>query len=147
MSTNPSDQNIFRILTHEFTPPGAGVNFNYPVFASSRIQLIAFSFTLATSATVANRYVSLYCFNGALATMHSDLSEPQPASTTYTYHAAIGLPTKLVAAIQLSIFGIPDLMFAENNYSISSEIYNIQAADTFTSVVLTFKQWVGNPTI
>jgi hypothetical protein len=147
MPSNPSDQNIFRIFSYEFTPPGAGINFSYPVFQSSRVQLIGFSFTLATDATVANRYVSLYTFNGTLATMYSGISEPQPASTTYDYHAAIGIPRLLIAPINRSQFALPDFMFAENNYEISSVIYNIQATDTYTNLILTFKQWLGNPTI
>jgi len=147
MLTNPSHENIFQLKTAQYSPPGAGSNFSYPIFNSSRIQLLGLHFTFITDATAANRYVSIALFNGTYYTIVSPYCPAIAASLTTYVRLSVGGLNQYTAAIQTCNGILPDYMYADAGYSIFSMISNLQAGDSFTDITLTYKLWRGTSII
>jgi hypothetical protein len=79
---------ILRSITG--TDPAAGAEISETVPTGARWRLRALAATLVTSATVANRTVSLRVDDGTTGYFGTDAAGTQPASNTIRYNAAEG---------------------------------------------------------
>lgn len=114
--------------------PAAGSNFTFTNKSYTFSEIISVTFTLTTSATVANRRVHLSIFDGGLGNLDFHSSTDQAASLTRNYTCcAIGGAGSYANDNDIIIPIPPNLKgFAE--YTIASDILNLQAGDQLSLV-------------
>ena len=116
------------------TNPAAGSDFTFTnkVYSFSEIQSV--TFTLTTSATVANRRVHLAIFDGGLGNQDYHSSVDQTASQTRNYTcSAIGGAGSYANDNDI-IIPIPPRLKGWGEFTIASSTLNLQAGDQFSFV-------------
>lgn len=120
--------------TFSVTNPAAGSNFTFTGRIYSFAEIQSITFTLTTSATVANRRVHLSIFDGGLGNLDFHSSIDQTASQVRNYTCcAIGGAGSYANDNDI-IIPIPPGLKGFTEYTISSDILNLQAGDQLTFV-------------
>jgi hypothetical protein len=116
------------------TTPAAGAEINEVVPSSTRWRVVAFTFSLVTSATVANRTTS------------SPNSKLQPASTTITFVGTPGgtFTDDLIASpAETIVLTMPPSHWLETNGHVRTNTLNIQAGDQYSAPLYYVEEWVA----
>lgn len=139
MSNSNLDKNIFCLQAETVANPGAGNDFTYAVNDNCRIQVVGLWFDLTTDANVANRLVVIRRTDPAHVSQFSPSFIVQPDSLTWRYYFSVDPSVMDFTAVDLRVFCcLSDDLFLEGNDSLTSYIYNRQAADTFSTIRIAF---------
>lgn len=125
-------------FTKQYTDPApaAGSDFTWTNLPYAFSEIQAVSFTLTTSATVANRRVHLQIYDGGLASLDFHSSVDQTASQTRRYTCAAIGGAGSYANDDNIIIPIPAGLKGANEFTIGSDTLNLQAGDQFSQVVI-----------
>jgi hypothetical protein len=119
---------ILRSITG--TDPAAGVEISETVPSGARWRLRALAATLVTSATVANRTVSLRVDDGTTAYYGTDAPGTQPASNTVRYSAAEGVAAKTGTISEWNM-AFPHTMVLGGGHRFRTVTNNLDAGDNW----------------
>lgn len=123
------------------TGPAAGANFTYTVPNNIRMRVMSLFFHLVTSATVANRVVTVQAIAGGTAVAYSAAQAAQAASSTVNYTAAAGYPS--VAAGDGSVYiPLPFQYIFQAGMSLQVNVIALAATDQISNVNCSFEEWV-----
>lgn len=127
------------------TAPGAGLNFTYPQDGRYIERIISCVFTLTTSATVANRYVTLeYADGGGNSFAVDAAAAVVTAGSTQRFAGSMSRGTSSVAASTDVIFGLTPV-FLYTGWTLKILVASIAAGDTLTKIAfLTDRFNTGN---
>lgn len=121
--------------------PGAGNDISVVVPTGARWKFHGMGFDVTSSADVADRFIALYVDDAGRSIFTSAYGPAQAASLTKSYYFAnCGYFTTAFVSNNLSI-GFPNLILAAGMH-ISSSAFNLQLADTITSVTLLIEEWI-----
>jgi hypothetical protein len=124
--------------------PAAGADFNIPVPAGVRWQLLTFRATLTTAVAVANRTVTLQALSGANSYMESDSNFTQAASLVNTYNFWNGAQIINVPFNLRTTAPIPNTLYLRAGDTIQTVTGAIQAADQWSGAFLEVVEWQDN---
>lgn len=120
--------------------PGAGAEWVQNPPPNTRIRLISVSFLFATSATVANRFITLAIKDGVGVFLQIPILPAQVAGTTVQYEfadsiCALNNTNGIVATAS------PSNLFIPAGFQLASVTQNIQAGDTYAAPRFCFQMW------
>lgn len=124
------------------TNPAAGAEISETVPTGARWELIAIKFTLTTSATVANRLVSLTLDDGVNIFCISGGNQSEPASTVFVYSWSEGLAGGLVTPTNAISFSLPNPNRLPAGARIRTQTGAIQAGDQYSAVQYLVREWI-----
>ncbi len=124
------------------TQPGAGADWNTVVLNNALWELLYFNATFVTGAAVANRLPQLTIGNGATVSYTAPPANTVPASTTANVSGS-QMTTAFLADLTDVMLVIPPRNLLITPGQISFVTKNIQAADQWSNIRLTVRQWVG----
>lgn len=134
----------YGFVTTIFDPaPAAGSNWSYSIPAYQMYKIRGISFTLTTSATVANRRVHIN-FNTPQGGDFKLISSVDHAASLARVYTIFPMSSPGVFSSDNDIFiPMPDNLFLETDTTISSEVVNLQAGDQFSIVNIWVEKWFG----
>jgi hypothetical protein len=119
----------------------AGAQFTTTVpSGSDKWRLQSLQATLTTSATVANRFVSLSQSTGGNA-VEVGFATAQTAGTAITYHFSTGVPNGTIGAGKVQI-GLPQSLFLPSGGVIASVVVGMDATDAWSNIRAVVEQWI-----
>lgn len=122
--------------------PAAGAEFNFVLPSGYKYKILAVSCFLTTSAAVATRRAKfILTINGETQYYMFSLID-QVASLQRHYRGAIQASQTVVAGNKIG-FQIPDEMWTDGGESFQSETEGIQAADQWSTLMLTVERFIG----
>lgn len=138
----PADTGLGLSNTFTLSAPAAGSDWAYTVPSLTRFLISSISFTLVTEATASSRFIEVQ-FNFGVNLMFSVMfTLAQAASLTVDYSLAGGAPT-VAMSTRLSLNALPNDFILQPATVISSVTESIQAADQFSSVRISGRQWLS----
>ena len=138
------DTSIFQTLTTTQTNPAAGADFVFTVNADQRIHVVSIDFQLITDATAANRNVRVKFSDGTNDFSFCGHTTNITASLTRQLHFS----TAYSASEQESASGdyhiqLPPDLYLNPGDTLESDVFNIQATDAITAIVIRLHRWVS----
>jgi hypothetical protein len=122
--------------------PGAGIELSETVPTGARWELLAFTATLTTNVTVANRFVKLTCDDGATVYFRVPHGSGQAASTVYSYCFFEGAGITTYADPGAAVGGLPVNNRLLAAHRIRTVTTNLQAGDQWSAVQYLVKEWL-----
>jgi len=130
------------LISQALANPAAGADFTFTFNANSRSWLHAFTATLTTSSTAANRTPVFYLKDsGGNAIWSLGSSAAQVASKALEYNLGEAA-TVTVDATGNYVITMPSEVYMYGAWTLSSTTANIQAADQWSAIRALFEQWV-----
>lgn len=127
------------------TVPAAGAGFTITQNGRYWALVDSLAFQLVTSATVADRLVTLTVKDGggiAVATVPAAATQAASTTAQYTFLPGVSTPVGLVGGAQLNIF---PSVFLQGDFSIVVAVANIDTTDAITNIRLYKQQFeTGN---
>lgn len=122
--------------------PAAGTNWSVVPAAETTWRVYLVRFTLICSATVATRQVRLQLRGtGTNLLVRLPASITQLAGSTVTYnYARVGFAVGLSIGVDV-VEGLSDIWLRED-YSLESDVLNLQAGDLLTAITLLVEEWI-----
>lgn len=121
--------------------PGAGNNAVYTVPTNIRVRLMSMYWTVTTSATVGNRYMSVIARAGGAPIAYSGSPVAQTASGTLNYTCGASLPSAQAAQGIVYLPWPVNLLLSAGD-TIEVDFQGVQTGDTITVVNLALEEWV-----
>lgn len=121
--------------------PAAGVELSFSVGSGQRLRPRSIRFSLTTSATVANREVTLVIDDGAAIFAQIPSNFTQAASLSETYCFALGTQSVKGSVTTLALSPLPDCLLS-GGYRIRTLTTAIQATDQYSAAQLYHENWV-----
>lgn len=124
--------------------PAAGADWTTTFNAFTRNQILSIRAQFATAVAVANRQVQIVFDNSTNIHFASLPSPVQVASLTWNYdfaHCAI-VPTQILTEVNVHI---PPELLVNGTWRVRSLTTNIQAADQWSNIFMSLKQWAVMP--
>ena len=136
-----SGQGAIRSITG--TVPGAGAEITETVPSPGAWRVIAFTYSLTTSAAVANRNPTLVVDDGANTLVRVTPPAVQTASSIVTYSWAAGMPNgTLSSAVQPGPF--PVGLFIDSGFRIRTQTVAMQAGDQYSAPQYLVEEWLAS---
>lgn len=123
--------------------PAAGVEISETVPTGARWELIAFRFTLVTSAVVANRDMRLVIDDGANVLWQYPANAVQAASQTRVYTASMALP-QIQDSDGNFFVPIPQALLLTAGFRIRTLTGSIDAGDNYSAPQYLVREWLEN---
>lgn len=130
------------VYTRVGTNPAAGATIAETVPDNARWELQSLRIILTTDATVANRQIVIILGDAIRTLLQIIGSATQPASTTYTYECAQGMPFTGALAQTIVPLPLPRAFELGPTDRILVGGFNLQAGDDFAAPVLRIREWL-----
>lgn len=124
------------------TTPAAGAEISETVPTGARWELLNFTYTLVTSATVANRDSALVIDDGANVLYTSAAQAVQTASTTRIYHHVQGYGAPFVDSSNRFTSVFPTGLRLAAGYRLRTSTSAIQVGDQYGAPIYTVREWI-----